>query len=163
MKKALSAVAVFVSFAAHAQGTGEMYVAPGMAVHVARPRPAAPPKSTELPIPLAVLPRFWHSANDTTRTSGYAHLIDFIRYTTKYPETAKSIFFEGKVYVRAIVPPSGEPTATEIINRKKQPDHYIRAAAALEAESIRVVQAMRFQPQIGRADTIVVPLIYHMP
>ena len=163
MKTVLSAALVFASWAAHAQGTGEIYAAPGMAVRIAKPAPVPQSKPKELVPPVAILPRFWRSTDNAFRNTGSAQLLYFIQYNTKYPAAAKSIEFEGKIYVRTIIDASGEPSKIEVINRNKTVAAQTDALNSLEVESMRVVRAMRFQPQAGVADTIVVPIVYGLP
>ncbi len=162
MKTVLSTALVFASWAAYAQ-RGEVYAAPGMAVRLSNPASAPISKPKELAPPVAILPRYWRSRENSVINAGNAQLFYFIQYNTKYPAVAKSIEFEGKIYIRTVIGASGEPAEIEVVNRYKAVAHQQDALNSLEIESMRIVRAMRFKPQTGIADTIVIPMIYRLP
>ncbi|MDQ2795346.1 MAG: hypothetical protein M3Y12_15265 [Bacteroidota bacterium] len=151
------------SVAARAQGTGGTYSAPGMPLHLQNRTHTIPIVTKTSLSPVAVLPRFWHSASAIYMNVGYAQSLYFIQYNTVYPQIALDIEFEARVYIRAVIPAAGEPSAIEVVKRNKVVGAQKAASNALEAESIRVVRAMRFEHKTGVSDTIVFPMLYTVP
>ncbi|MFC6223194.1 energy transducer TonB [Hymenobacter artigasi] len=151
-----------------AQGSGEVYAAPGMRVHLQRSLPAAParshivPTKTGMPIPLTspILARFWHEADSGARQAGYAQFIRTIQHLTKYPVPALRAQTEGRIFVRAIISADGIPAKIEVVKRNMTAGASEESLSLLDAESIRVIKSMKFEPKANGADTVTVPMGY---
>ena len=168
MKTVLSAVLVFASWAAHAQGTGEMYAAPGMAVRLpgrvllvpAHPERALVAKSPAIPV---IFPRFWQLPDSVKHGVGQL-FFRRINGTTKYPATTLRAQLEGTIFIRLIILPTGEVGKTEIAGRELKEQFadvankelMNQARADLDAAALKSVQGLRFTPA-SATDSVTVP------
>jgi len=157
---------VLAAAPAYAQ-TGEgVYAAPGHLITFPHrlPPPAPRPDAVVSPI----LPRFWHDeANGRERAS------DFYRFMSqylKYPEPAVKAGVVGRIYVRLTVGPNGKVNAAQVVRRQvasllaapPTPTDVAAATASLEAETLRIFWAARFQVAKVKADTVTVSASYQM-
>ncbi|WP_083326468.1 TonB family protein [Hymenobacter coccineus] len=159
MKHHLFVLLFCYGVSAKAQGTGEVYAAPGMAVHLQSPKPPVPVKEKEPPLP-AVLPRFWHNADSMARKKANIQLLRTIQSQAKYPFIAEKDGVEGIIFVRVIIAPDGKPIKMDVIRRSTTANNQNGVVEALDTESIRVISAIKFEPKIGTIDTITIPINY---
>ena len=161
-----------------AQGTGEVYAAPGMPVRmqgsvtVPTPRPArktaAPTaKNTEAvplvspPINSPIFSRFWHQAEPVRSQAGKIYY-QFQRQNIKYPVTSLRAGLGGRIAARLTVMPDGRVGRVRIIRCVVDEDVASidgpspAAEAALDAEVLRVVSQMRFESSTVSEDTVTV-------
>ena len=156
-----------LSASSQAQGTGEVYAAPGMAVRLPGRINPAPAKSRPtakgqgiIAEASPVLPRFWHQT-DTARNRSAWQLYRFTNSQAKYPSNTLRAGIDGIIYVRLTVMADGSVGGAEIIRRKLMEqggdDSYSeRGRAALDTEVLRVTQILRFAPSSMRADTVII-------
>jgi TonB family protein len=163
MKTMLLVTLTVASAAARAQNTEGLHVAPGMMVHPPTKGRAKDVKPVVLAPPEPLLPRFWHGPGTEAQAAGLAQVYYFVRYNTRYPGPALAIRFEGKVTVRAVINAAGELVSTEIIDRHEPVIAQQEAANSLEAEALRVVRLMKFQPGTEAREALTIPLIYSLP
>ena len=78
--------------------------------------------------------------------------------STRYPEAAKAAGAEGRVFVRFVVDEEGNVTESEVVKG---------AHEALDAEAVRVVQTLRFEPGEQRGEPVKVamtmPFTFKLP
>ena len=74
--------------------------------------------------------------------------------STRYPEAAKAAGAEGRVFVRFVVDEEGNVTESEVVKG---------AHEALDAEAVRVVQTLRFEPGEQRGEPVKVAVAMTMP
>jgi hypothetical protein len=145
---------------AQAQSGDGLYAAPGHLITFPhRPPPPAPrPDAVVSPI----LPRFWHDdVNGRTRASDF---YKFMSQYLKYPKPAIDAGMVGRIFVRLTVGPNGRVNAAQVVGRQvasrlAAPPTAASIAAgtsALEAETLRIFYAARFQVAKVRADTVTV-------
>jgi hypothetical protein len=147
--------------------TGEgVYAAPGHLITFPHKKPPLPPKPDAVISP--ILPRFWHD-----ETNGRERASDFYRFMSqylKYPEPAVKAGVVGRIYVRLTVGPNGKVNAAQVVRRQvasllaapPTPTDVAAATASLEAETLRIFWAARFQVAKVRADTVTVSASYQM-
>ncbi|MDO7852639.1 energy transducer TonB [Hymenobacter convexus] len=160
-----------------AQQRDEVYASPGMAVRVPgvvrapaprpgrktattvvkKPLPAAP---AFLPINSPVFRRFWH-LEEPARSQAGRNYYQFQRQNVKYPATSLRAGVGGSVAALLTVLPNGKVGAVRITRRLLDATASIDGAtpaaeAALDAEVIRVVSQMQFEPAAISADTVTV-------
>jgi len=167
--KTLLLTVLFIStrMATQAQGTGEIYAAPGMAVRVpsrinpapAKSRPTVVVRGTATVVSTK-LPRFWHQT-DTARNHSAWLLHQFARPHINNPFNTLLAGIEGIIYVRLTVMADGSVRRTEIIRRNLTEEggnasYSESGRGALDAEVLRVTQALRFSPSSARADTVTI-------
>lgn len=167
--KLLFFVCFCLSLSAKAQGTGEVYAAPGMPVRLQRPMVAPVLKRGNTGLATAkindaitspVFTRFWHQP-EPGRTSAAAAYYRFQNQQVRYPSTSLRAGVGGKISARLTVLANGKVSAVAILRREL--DEAVpslnasspAAEAALEAEVIRVVSQIRFEPGTG-TDTVTV-------
>ncbi len=143
-----------------------VYAAPGHLITFPHRQPPPQPKADAVVSP--ILPRFWHDeANGRERAS------DFYRFMSqylKYPEPAVKAGVVGRIYVRLTVGPNGKVNAAQVVRRQvasllAAPPTATDVAAAttsLEAETLRIFWAARFQVAKAKADTVTVSASYQM-
>ena len=169
MKTVLLAAFVSASRAVQAQGTGEMYAAPGMPVRLQRPiiAPVLKRGNTGLAtaeindaISSLVFTWFWHQS-ELGRTSAAAVYYRFQNQQVRYPSISLRAGVGGKISARLTVLANGKVGAVAILCRELDEAALSlnasspAAEAALEMEVIRVVSQMRFEPGID-TDTVTV-------
>ncbi|TPG63554.1 energy transducer TonB [Hymenobacter nivis] len=159
MERHLLVLLFCYGFSAKAQGTGEIYAAPGMAVHLQSPKPPVPVKKKEPPL-LAVLPRFWYNTDSIASKTAQEQLLRTIQSQAKYPFIAEKDGVEGIIFVRVVIAPDGQPIKMNVIRRSTTANNQNGAVEALDAESIRAISTMKFEPKIGATDTITIPINY---
>jgi hypothetical protein len=149
-----------------AQSGEGVYAAPGHLITFPHRQPPPPPKVDAVVSP--ILPRFWHDeANGRERAS------DFYRFMSqylKYPEPAVKAGVVGRIYVRLTVGPNGKVNAAQVVRRQvasllaapPTPTDVATATASLEAETLRIFWAARFQVAKVKADTVTVSASYQM-
>ena len=151
-----------------AQGTGEVYAAPGMPVRLQRPiAPVLKRGNTGLAtakindaITSPVFTRFWHQP-EPGRTSAAAAYYRFQNQQVRYPSISLRAGVGGKISARLTVLANGKVSAVAILRRELDEAALSlnasspAAEAALEAEVIRVVSQIRFEPGTG-TDTVTV-------
>ena len=68
---------------------------------------------------------------------------------------------KGQIVVRAILTADGVPTTPMVIGRSSTFEAVDKKVVdLLDAETIRVVQLLRFKPKAGRPDTLTLPMSY---
>lgn len=178
MKRWLLASCILVGDAAKAQGNGEVYAAPGMPVRVSgsvaepsrRPVPKAVPdlkpkaaasEPAFAPIISPVFPRFWHQP-EPARSQGRHNYYQFQQQHSQYPATSLRAGVGGHVWALLTVRADGTVGGVRITRRVMNEEvpsleaPSSAAEAALEAEVIRVVSQMRFEPSGTEPDTVTV-------
>lgn len=145
---------------ARAQAGDGLYAAPGHLITF--PHRLPPPKAQPEAVVSPILPRFWHDeVRGTERAS------DFYRFMSqylKYPEAAVKTGMVGRVYVRLTVGPNGRVNTAQVVQRQvasllaapPTPSETAAATAALEAETLRIFLAARFQVAKVKEDTVTV-------
>lgn len=148
--------------------TDGVYAAPGMSVKLphrlspsspARHSAAAPkPVSTRIAVISPILPRFWRLA-DTARSSAVRRLYDFASSQIKYPHNTLRAGIDGTVYARLTLSAGGTVSQASITRRELHEQggdntYSEKGKAALDAEVLRVLQALRFQPSGAANDTV---------
>lgn len=155
-----------------AQSSGGVYAAPGHLITFPHKSPPPPPAAAPAPkadaVVSPILPRFWHDeANGRERAS------DFYRFMSqylKYPEPAVKAGVVGRIYVRLTVGPNGKVNAAQVVRRQvasllaapPTPTDVAAATTSLEAETLRIFWAARFQVAKAKADTVTVSASYQM-
>jgi hypothetical protein len=141
---------------AHAQTGDGLYAAPGHLITFPHRQPPPPPRTDEVVSP--ILPRFWHDEEKGTERAS-----DFYRFMSqylKYPEAAVKAGVVGRVYVRLTVGPNGRVNTAHVVNHQvaAQPTapETAAATAALDAETLRIFLAARFQVAKIQNDTVTV-------
>ena len=149
-----------------AQSGDGIYAAPGHLITFPHRPPPPPPRPEAVVSP--ILPRFWHDeANGRTRAS------DFYRFMSqylKYPKPAIDAGMVGRIYVRLTVGPNGRVNGAQVVRSQvtsllaAQPTQPAIAAAtaSLEAETLRIFWAARFQVAKIKADTVTVSASYQI-
>jgi hypothetical protein len=141
-----------------AQATNNGYAAPGMPTLVQRGLPVNPAAPIK-PWLTAPLPRFWHSADPATRQREAGPFWQALRQRVHYPPAALAQQLGGSVLVSVQLTPAGVPQ--RVVVRQKV---FTLATATPEAENalvreaLRVSQLLRFRPQPGGVDSLVLPL-----
>ncbi|MBO2011140.1 hypothetical protein [Hymenobacter negativus] len=149
------------STAAKAQGSGEVYAAPGMRVHLQTR--ALPKKGRAKPAAIpAIVPRFWHSADSVAWQTGYIQYLQALQHFMKFPVEALREQVEGRLFVRAILSAEGLPIKVEVVKRNLTTTASHAILNAFDAEAARVVGALRFEPKAGLPDTIIIQMSYFM-
>lgn len=145
------------SLAAKAQGTGEVYAAPGMRVHLQRGLPTVPARPRRPlvnPVSAAqsfspVMPRFWH-APDSVKLKVAQPFYQFTGSKLTYPTTTLRAEIEGHFSARLTVLADGSVGSVAITKREITGDaiplYYARGLKDLEAEIVRVMKLVRFEP-----------------
>ena len=152
----------------HAQGTGEIYAAPGMAVRLpgrvqlvtAHPKKLLTAKETVIP---AIFSRFWQQP-DSAKRSALQLFLRHLNGNTKYPVTTLRAQLEGIIFIRLIILPTGEVSKVEIVGRElneqfaniENKELMSQAKADLDAAALKSVQGIRFAPG-SATDSITVP------
>ncbi|MET4073241.1 hypothetical protein [Hymenobacter sp. UYCo722] len=159
------------------QNGGGIYAAPGMPLHVQRgvpksPRPVkkagvstakrkADTANATAPIVSPVFARFWHLAGLQGAQAGQLYY-RFQQQNIRYPVTSLRAGVGGTVAARLTVLPDGRVGTVQITRRVydsavasiEAPS--LAAEAALDAEFIRVVSQLKFEPAAIPADTVTV-------
>jgi outer membrane biosynthesis protein TonB len=158
------------SFTVQAQSSGNSYSAPGMPLHLQHGVPVVPARSIRktaaaerlhsVPKASPILARFWHETDSGARQAGYAQFIRTIQHLTKYPVPALRAQTEGRIFVRAIISADGIPAKIEVVKRNMTAGASEESLSLLDAESIRVIKSMKFEPKANGADTVTVPMGY---
>jgi hypothetical protein len=145
---------------AQAQTGDGLYAAPGHLITFPHRQPPPPPRIDEVVSP--ILPRFWHD-----EVKGTERASDFYRFMSqylKYPEAAVKTGMVGRVYVRLTVGPNGRVNTAHVVHHQVasmlavQPTapETAAATAALDAETLRIFLAARFQVAKMQTDTVTV-------
>ncbi|MBJ6142730.1 energy transducer TonB [Hymenobacter sp. BT559] len=144
-----------------------VYAAPGHLITFPHRKPPPPPPKPDAVVS-PILPRFWHDeANGRERAS------DFYRFMSqylKYPEAAVKAGMVGRIYVRLTVAPNGKVNAAQVVRRQvasllaapPAPTDVAAATASLEAETLRIFWAAKFQVAKIKSDTVTVSASYQM-
>ena len=146
---------------AHAQ-SGDMYAAPGFPLSLPRRVPPPPPPPPADAVVSPILLRFWHD-----QTHGRERASDFYRFMStnlKYPDAATKSGMVGRIFVRLTVGPNGRVNDAQVVRSQttslllNPPTPALASAgtAALEAETLRIFRAARFQVAKAVADTVTV-------
>ncbi|MBH8557040.1 energy transducer TonB [Hymenobacter negativus] len=164
----LTAIGCVLGHLAHAQ----TYAAPGMPLHLQRGLPvvsALPPKpptkSETVAQPLSpVIPRFWH-APDSVKLKAAKPFYQFTGSKLTYPANTMRAEIEGNFSARLTVMTDGS-VGSVIITRREVigdavPLYYARGLTDLEAEIVRVMKLVRFEPGAA-ADTITITSRFRM-
>ena len=165
------------SVTARAQGTGGTYSAPGMPVHLQHGiliAPVRPPKrivpitkkgdgvlAASRPINSPVFLRFWHQS-EPARSQATRTYYQFQQQHIKYPVTSLRAGIGGTIAARLTILPDGKVVKVTItrhildegVASIDAPSSV--AETALDAEVMRVVYQMRFEPSTIPADTVTV-------
>ena len=152
--------------AARAQAGEGLYAAPGHLITFPHRLPPPPPRADAVVSP--ILPRFWHDDE-----KGRERASDFYRFMSqylKYPEAAVKAGMTGRVYVRLTVGPNGRVNAAQVVHRQvvsllaapPPAAETAAATAALEAETLRIFLAARFQIAKLKEDTVTVSASYQI-
>jgi len=165
----LGASVLLAAPSACAQSGEGLYAAPGHFITFPHKKPApVPPAPRPDAVVSPILPRFWHDeANGRERAS------DFYRFMSqylKYPEPAVKAGVVGRIYVRLTVGPNGKVNAAQVVRRQvasllaapPTPTDVAAATASLEAETLRIFWAAKFQVAKIKADTVTVSASYQM-
>ena len=151
---------------ARAQSGDGLYAAPGHLITFPHKLPPPAPRPDAVVSP--ILPRFWHDdVNGRTRAS------DFYRFMSqylKYPKPAIEAGMVGRIFVRLTVGPNGRVNGAQVVGRQvasrlmapPTPAAMSAATAALEAETLRIFWAARFQVAKVKADTVTVSASYQI-
>ena len=145
---------------------GQVYAAPGMPVYLSGHEPVkltgvgsrhVPAKPDET----GPIPRFWLDTDSAVRKQGAIQLVKTIQRHAKLPQAALTGKAEGKIYVKIVLSPAGQPAAVKIVGRSTSlASADAEAVSELDAETIRVAQLLRFAPKEGTVDSVVFPLVY---
>ena len=145
---------------ARAQSGDGLYAAPGHLITFPHRQPPPAPRPDAVVSP--ILPRFWHDeVNGRTRASDF---YKFMSQYLKYPKPAIDAGMVGRIFVRLTVGPNGRVNGAQVVGRQvasrlaAPPTAASVAAAtsALEAETLRIFYAARFQVAKVKADTVTV-------
>jgi hypothetical protein len=145
---------------AQAQTGDGVYAAPGHLITFPHRQPPPPPRPSEVVSP--ILPRFWH--DEVKGTERASEFYRFMSQYLKYPEAAVKAGVVGRVYVRLTVGPNGRVNTAHVVNHQvasvlaAQPTapETAAATAALDAETLRIFLAARFQVAKMQNDTVTV-------
>lgn len=151
---------------ARAQSGDGLYAAPGHLITFPHRQPPPPPRPDAVVSP--ILPRFWH---DEER--GKERASEFYRFMSnylKYPEPAVKAGMVGRIFVRLTVGPNGRVNGAQVVrtqvvsllNAPPAPPAMAAATAALQAETLRIFLAARFQVAKVRSDTVTVSASYQI-
>ena len=141
-----------------AQGTGAVYAAPGMQVKLQRGLPAEVIRVRK-PFLTDPLPRFWIGADSVLQLRGQQSVLQAVRSRLRFPKAAMMEGVRGSIYVRAFISPEGTPTSITVVGRSTALESVNKEALkALDAETIRVVELLRFVPKQGSVDTLTIPM-----
>lgn len=157
---------------AKAQGSGAVYAAPGMPVHLQRGIPTIParrhavaPAAGAISKPPPVLARFWQLP-DTAKLRAAQPLYRFFSSQAKYPTTTLRAQVEGKIYAQLTVLADGTVSTVAITRRdflgESDPLTAAKGIADLDAEVIRVMKLVRFAPGGAASDTVTVTTMFRM-
>lgn len=151
---------VLISRPAQAQSGDGIYAAPGHLITF--PHRAPPPAPRPDVVVSPILPRFWHDdVNGRTRASDF---YKFMSQYLKYPKPAIDAGMVGRIFVRLTVSPNGRVAGAQVVGRQvasrlaAPPTAAALAAgtSALEAETLRIFYAARFQVAKVKTDTVTV-------
>lgn len=149
-----------------AQSGEGLYAAPGHLITFPHRQPPPPPRTDAVVSP--ILPRFWHDdANGRARASEFYR---FMSQYLKYPPAAVKAGMIGRIYVRLTVGPNGRVNAAQVVRSQvasmlaapPTPPTVAAATASLEAETLRIFLAARFQVAKVKADTVTVSASYQI-
>lgn len=162
MKKQLLAGALWcVAQFAYAQSNdGVVHAAPGMLVHLQHglPTEAARVKKPSL---TDAMPRFWVETDLVLQRKGANQVLNAVRSRIRFPKAAMIDGVNGQILVRAILSSEGVPMLTKVVQRSSTLEAVDKEIVdLLDAETIRVVQLLRFKPKAGKADTLTIPMSF---
>ena len=168
MKAALLIVPLCaVALAAQAQGTGEVYAAPGMAVRVPRRLSPAPTQHRPagvlkhlVPVASPVLPRFWQKT-DTAKSRAAYQLYQVTGSQLKYPANTLRAGIDGVLYVRLTIAADGTVSQADITRRELKAEggdasYFEKGKTDIDAEVLRVAKTLRFKPSSLAIDTVTI-------
>ncbi|MDB5271214.1 MAG: hypothetical protein JWP58_4254 [Hymenobacter sp.] len=148
------------SFAVQAQSSGEMFAAPGMPVRLQHGVPTEVTR-VKKPFLTEAMPRFWLETDSVLQLKGANQVLNAVRSRINFPRGAMVDGVNGQITVRAILSPEGIPLTPRIIRRSSTLEAVDKKVVdLLDAETIRVVQLLRFKPKAGKADTLTIPMSY---
>ena len=151
---------------ARAQSGDGLYAAPGHLITFPHKKPPPAPRPDAVISP--ILPRFWHDeVNGRTRASDF---YKFMSQYLKYPKPAIDAGMVGRIFVRLTVGPNGRVNGAQVVGRQvasrlaapPTPAAVSAATASLEAETLRIFYAARFQVAKIKADTVTVSASYQI-
>jgi hypothetical protein len=142
---------------------GQVYAAPGMPVQLHRRKPVEETRTRKpvmaTPITSPIFTRFWHK-QQAERAAAAAPYYSFQNQQMKYPVTSLRSGIGGKITARLVVLPDGRVGKVTILRREldEHAEGYNSATpdaeAALEAEVVRVLSQVRFEPAATAIDTV---------
>jgi TonB family protein len=98
---------------------------------------------------------------DSARNRAAAQLYQFASSQSKYPSNTLRAGIDGIIYVRLTIAGDGTVSQAEITRRILSAEggdsgYVEKGKAALDAEVVRVAQALRFQPSSSEIDTVTI-------
>jgi outer membrane biosynthesis protein TonB len=137
-----------------------VYAAPGMPVHLQRGLPKEVPRNKK-PFLTESMPRFWLETDSALQLKGMNQVLNAVLSRITFPKAAMIEGVKGQILVRAILSPEGVPMMPEVVRRSSTFEAVDKKVVdLLDAETIRVVQLLRFKPKPGTPDTLTVPMSY---
>lgn len=144
-----------------------VYAAPGMSVKVQRTIP--PATKTTRPKPPIISPvfaRYWHQADSQQIVNKQVCML-FASRQSRFPATSLSAGVGGQVKALLTVLPDGKVSNVKIISRVMDsnpawPTKSTSDGADLDAEVVRVMSQLRFEPTPKASDTITVWQRFHI-
>lgn len=152
-------VAAFWSLCAiaRAQGSSEVYAAPGMAVRLQCPVLPVPRKPLAATPLSPILARFWNLP-DSVMSEAARPFFQFAGSHIKYPANSLRAGVSGKISATLIVLANGAVSQVRITKRELVeeggPGTATLGVAALDAELTRVLKALRFEPSARAKDSV---------
>lgn len=150
-----------LALCAEAQQKGSaVYAAPGMPVHLQHGLPAEAARLRK-PFLTEAMPRFWLETDSALQTKGLNQVLNAVRSRVSFPRAAMVDGVKGQILVRAVLSPDGVPMTPKVVRRSSTLEAVDKKIVdLLDAETIRVVQLLRFKPKAGTPDTLTVPMSY---
>ena len=113
-----------------------------------------------------ILTRFWQLKSDTVKLIAAQPFYRFTSSKLKYPANTLRAQIEGKVYARLTVLASGTVSGVTITRREiigeADPLYSVKGIAELDAEVVRVMKLVRFEPGSAASDTITVTSVFQI-
>jgi hypothetical protein len=161
MKQALLTVGLCLAgMACRAQDSRDVYAAPGMPVHLQHSLPPVAPRAKK-PFLTEAMPRFWLETDSVLQLKGMNQVLNAVRSRISFPRAAMIDGVNGQILVRAILSPEGVPMMPKVVRRSSTLEAVDKKVVdLLDAETIRVVQLLRFRPKVGKPDTLTIPMSY---
>lgn len=160
MKALLDALLCCLGMVAQAQRQGAVYAAPGMQVKLQNGLPAEVSRVRK-PFLTVPMTRFWLETDSSLQVKGMNQVLNAVRSRVRFPKAAMIDGIKGQIVVRAILTAGGVPTTLMVVGRSSTFEAVDKKVVdLLDAETIRVVQLLRFKPKAGRPDTLTLPMTY---